>query len=316
MKRRTFVFVLASPGLWPLRCVAQARVPKVGVLFIDNPEPGASILRKELQEAGYFEKKNIELEIRSAGGKADVLAQHAVELVRANVDVIVAINTGAVQAAMQATTAIPIVMSAGAPLETGLVKSLNRPGGNVTGVSSTAAELGAKTLEVMREIVPSLRRFGVLVNADDVTFGKALLGQVQSAARSLKIEVQGMIVRPDELDSAFLSLKKAATQALMAQPSLPRARVVELALQHRMPLVVPSGVFVSAGALMSYSAPQAETARKAAAYVVRILKGANPATMPVEQVARYELAINLKTARALGLTIPPSILARAERVIE
>jgi ABC-type uncharacterized transport system substrate-binding protein len=316
MKRRVFVFALGGAALWPLQCISQPRIPKIGVLLIDNPEPATSLLKEALQSAGYIEKKNIQLEPRNADGKADVLAHHAAELVRANVDVIVAINTGAVQAAMRATTTIPIVMTAGAPVETGLVKSLSRPGGNVTGVSLTTAEVGAKTLEVVREIVPSLRRFGVLVNADDATFGKVMLAQVQSAARAMKIDVQGIIVRPEELDATLVSLKKSGTQVLMAQPSLPRVLVVDLALKHGMPLVVPNALHVNAGALMSYAVLQAEAYRKAATYVVQILKGANPATMPVEQVTRYELVINLKTARALGLTIPPSVLARADRVIE
>jgi putative tryptophan/tyrosine transport system substrate-binding protein len=317
-RRRTFLIAsCAAASLVPLVGLGQQpRIPKVGLLFIDDPEPAATNIREALREAGYIDKKQIHIEIRTARGNADLLLQHATELVRANVDVILAVNTGAVQAAMQATTAIPIVMIAGAPLETGLVKSLNRPGGNVTGVTSSAAQLSAKTLEVMRDMLPSLRRIAVLVNANDSAFGNAMLEQVQSAARSIKIGVHGMSVRAEELDTAFAALDKTVAQAVMSQPSLPRARVVELALKHRIPLIAPSAAWPVAGAFMSYSGVQAELQRKAATYVVRILKGANPATMAVEHVTHYELVINLKTARALGLTVPPSVLARADRVIE
>ena len=318
MKRRSFLFsCAASTALWSTPCVSQARMPKVGILIIDNPEPALTWLRDALRQAGYVEGKSLQIELRAAAGKADVLAQQATDLVRANVDVIVAVNTGAVQAAMQATKTIPIVMApAGAPLETGLIRSLNRPGANVTGVTSATPQVGAKTLEVAREIMPSLRRLTILVNANDISLGKAMADEVRSAGGPMKIDVHALTIRAEELESAIAQLEKSGAHALMAQPSLPRMRVIDLALKHRIALIVPSAVHAEAGALMSYSGARGETYQKAVTYVVRILKGANPATMAIEQVTRYELAINLKTARALGLMIPPAILARADRVFE
>ena len=304
--------------MWPLGLLAQpAKVPRVGLLSLGNPEPYWSYLRDAFRDAGYLAGKNIHLDFRSADGKPNVLAEHAAELARTKVDLIIAVQTPAVQAAMKATTAIPVVMIAGAPVETGVVASLNRPGGNVTGVSATGPELAAKTLEVMREIVPSLRRVAALINGGALGFGKPLLEQIQLASRALAIEVQPLIVRaPEELDGAFASMVKANAQAAVVQPSLPRARVLELALKHRVPTCSPNAGWTAAGAFMSYGPDLRELCRNAVGYADRIFKGSRPADLPVQQPTRFELLINQKTARAIGITVPPSVLLRADKVIE
>ena len=304
--------------MWPREAYAQpAKVPRVGLLSLGNPEPYWTYLREGFRDAGYVDGKNVQLDFRSADGKANVLAHHAAELAGAKVDLIVAVQTPAVQAAMKATTAIPIVMIAGAPVETGVVASLNRPGGNVTGASATGPELAAKTLEVMREILPSLRRVAALINGGDLGFGKPLLEQIQLAARSLAIGVQPLIVRSsEELDGAFGAMVRAHAQAAIVQPSLPRARVLELALRHRVPTCSPNAGWTAAGAFMSYGPDLRELCRNAVGYADRIFKGSRPADLPVQQPTRFELLINQKTARAIGITVPPSVLLRADKVIE
>lgn len=314
MKRRTLLALLVAAAAPAMLQAQLRRVPKVGVLLLDNPQPHLRYLQEALRELGYVDGRTIQLEVRS-GGQPDVAARNAADLVRMKVDVIVAVITNVVKAAMQATQTIPIIMIAGAPVETGLVKSLARPGGNVTGVSGTTGELGAKTLQVVKEIVPSLSRLGVLVNADDSAFGNYLLAQVQAAGRSMKIDVESHAVVPDQLAAAFAALAKGRTQIVLSQPSLPRARVLDLGTKHRIPVVAPSALYADAGALLSYATSPQELVKKAASYVPRILSGANPATLAVEQVAVYEFVINMKTARELGIHVPQSILTRADRVI-
>jgi putative ABC transport system substrate-binding protein len=202
------------------------------------------------------------------------------------------------------------------PVATGLVASLARPGGNVTGYSSATAELAAKNLELIRQIVPSAKRVAVLVNAAD-SFAKSFLEQNQLAARTLGIELQTVMVRGDEpLDAAFEEMAKARASAVVIQPSLPQKRAVELALQHRLATASPGQGFADAGGLMAYTGSIADRDRQAALYVDRILKGAKPADLPIHQPTKFELVINLKTAKRIGLKIPPGVLARADRVIE
>ena len=257
------------------------------------------------------------VEVRSAEGKPNFLPALAAKLVRLKVDIIVAFQTPAVQAAKQATNTIPIVMApAGDPVGTGLVASLARPGGNVTGASSTTAEVAAKTLELIREIRPAARSVAVLANVAD-PFTKPLLEQIQSAGRLLGIEIRPAMVRgPEEFDAAFAEWVKARVDAVIIQPSLPRKRAIDLALKHRLLSASPTRLFVEAGGLISYAASPRDNSRKAATYVDKILKGAKPADLPVEQPTKFELVVNLKTAKALGLKIPETILFRADRVIE
>jgi ABC-type uncharacterized transport system substrate-binding protein len=287
-----------------------------------NPEPFWSEFRAGLREHGYIEGQNIAFELRSADAKLNLLRALADELVRLKLDIIVASQTPAVIAARQATSEIPIVMApAGDPVATGLISSLARPGGNITGLSGTSAELGAKTLELIRDVLPSTRRVAVLANAAAADpFSRPFVEQIEHSGRTLGIAIQTIIVRGvEEFDAAFAAMDKERADTVMVQGSLPRKPVLDLALKHRLPAVgggVGGRLFAEEGGLMSYSANQNDMYRRAAYYIDRILKGAKPADVPVEQPTRYELVVNLKTAKALGITVPPTLLARADEVIE
>lgn len=318
MQRRIFLAVTSGAAAWPFVAWAQPakRVPRIGVLFIANQEPFKSAFREGLRQRGYIEGQNIHLEYRSAEGKPELLPKLAAEFVNSKVDLIVATQTPAVQAAKSATREIPIVMTAGDPVGTGLVASLARPGGNITGMSSTTAELGGKTLEFIRELRPATKRVAVLANSAD-PFTKPFLEQIQAAGKVLRIEISPFVVRvAEEFKSAFAEMAKLRMDAVIVQPSLPRKAALELVMQHRLPSISPTAAFVNEGGLLSYSAKLEDQYRGVADYVDRILKGAKPADLPIQQASTFELAVNLKTARAIGVTIPKSILARADRVIE
>jgi putative ABC transport system substrate-binding protein len=321
--RRKLVIALgASAFVTPSWSLAQAPVTKPARIGLLGPGAVASgtiwapALVANLRDHGYVEGTNLSVESRWAEGNNDRLADLAAELVRLNVDVIVTFQTPAAVAAKRATTTIPIVMAAAAdPVGTGLVASLARPGGNVTGISSATAELAAKNLELILQIVPSAKHVAVLVNAAD-TFAKTFLEQNQLAARSLGIELRAFTVRSGEpQDAAFEEVVKARVSALIVQPSLPHQRAIELAVRHRLAASSPGQGFADAGGLVAYTQNIAERDRQAALYVVRILNGAKPADLPVLQPVKFELVINLKTAKRIGLTIPPAVLARADRVI-
>ena len=318
IRRRKFLATLGgAAAAWPFAVRAQQqKPPRIGVLVPANPEPFWSEFRAALREHGYIEGQNIAFEFRSAEGKPERLRGLADEFVRLKVDAIVAHQTPAVIAARQATTEIPIVMAgAGDPIGTGLISSLVRPGGNITGLSATSAETGAKTLELIREVLPSTRRVAVLANAPD-PFSRVLVEQIENGGRTLGIAIQPIRVRgADEFNAAFAAMVNERADAVIVQGSMPRKPAIDLALKHRLPLI---GVnpFAREGGLMSYSVRQSDLFRRPAYYVDRILKGANPADLPVEQPTKFELAINLKTAKALGIEIPPSVLARADEVIE
>jgi putative ABC transport system substrate-binding protein len=318
MRRRDFVGLFAAAAAWPFAAAAQQqpKVPRIGALVIGNPEPFMGLLREGLRDLGYIEGQRIQIELRSAGGDPKLLQERAAELVRLKVDIIVAYQTPAVQAARHATSDIPIVMApAGDPVGTGLISSLARPGGNITGLSGTTSELGAKNLEIIREIVPAASRVTVLANLTD-PFTKPFLDQILLAGPAVGIAVRPLLLRSaDDFDAAFLASNQQRPDALIVQPSLPRKKAVDLSLKHRLPAIAPSQLFPEEGGLMSYSASVAWS-REAAVYVDRILKGAKPADLPVQQPTKYELVINLKTAKALGLTIPPALLVRADKVIE
>ncbi len=301
----------------PLAAFAQQKaMPVIGILDIGDPAPLLAEFRKGLTDAGYVEGQNIRLEIRSPTGSSKSLAELAKELVDLPVDVIVAKFTPAVRAAMEATKTIPIVMApAGAPVETGLIASLSRPGGNVTGMSATAAELGGKRIELIRQLLPQAGRIGVLANSAD-PFTKPFLDEMETGARALGVKIDPvMVTGTGEFETAFTTLK-AGADCVIIQPSLPEKPAVEMALKYRLP---PFGIFrstVEKGALMSYAVRIEEGYRRAAVYVDKILKGAKPTDLPVEQPTAFELVINLKTAKALGLTAPPALLAQADDVIE
>jgi putative ABC transport system substrate-binding protein len=233
------------------------------------------------------------------------------------VDLLVVLQTPAAFAVKKATTTLPIVMASVAdPVGTGLVASLARPGGNITGFSGTTAELGAKILELIREMMPTAQRVGILVNATD-PFSKIFVEQVERGGRALGIATLPVTVNgADGFEAAIASMVGEKADALVVQPSLPHKGAVELALKYKLLTISPSRFFTSAGGLMSYSAYQRDIYRNLALYVDRILKGAKPSDLPILQPTRYEIIINLKTAKALGITVPPTFLARADEVIE
>jgi putative ABC transport system substrate-binding protein len=304
---------------WPLASTAQDG-KTVGVLVVGAPDPNVflGVLRQGLRETGYTEGQNVRLDIRSAEGKAERLPGLAAELVRRRVDVIVGFQTPAVQAAKEATTEIPIVMDAGDPVGMGLVSSLARPGGNITGMSAVTAELAPKAIETLKQMVPSLQRLGLFLNATD-PFRKPFLEHNQVGVGRLGLELLPTLVNgPGDLDSAFdvAIAAGAKVEALMIQPSLAVARAAELALAYHLPAASLTGSFAQAGGLLSYAANYTQLWREVAVYVAKILNGAKPANLPVAQPTQFELVINSKTAEALGLTVPSSLLTRADEVIE
>ncbi len=322
MKRRQFITLLGGVAasqtiFWPrAACAEQAdRVWRIGLLLVAGPEP-LGPFREALGDLGYFDGKNIQIEVRSAEGQDPRLPELAAELVRRRVDVIVAVQTPAAHAAKNATRDIPIVVMAGDPIATGLISNLARPDGNLTGMSATAAEAAAKSLELIHEIIPGARRVGVLGNADD-PFMAPFFEQIQQGAPGVRLEVHPIIVHGgDELNGAFAAIARARADAVIIQGSLPVKPTVYLALKYQLPSLSTQKSAVRAGILMSYSASFVERAQVIASYVDRIFKGAKAADLPVQQPTRYELAINLKTARALGINVSPTLLARADEVIE
>jgi putative ABC transport system substrate-binding protein len=317
MKRRDFITLLGGAAAWPLAARAQqAKMPTVGILALGNPpvEPFVKGLQDGLQAVGYGEDRNIRLEIRSAGGVAGRLPELAAELVRLKVDAIVAYQTPSATAAKQATSDIPIVMAGvGDPVGTGLIASLARPGGNVTGTTAGAVEVAGKLVELMREVLRP-RRFAVLANETD-PFTNPYLAETDRVARSIGLEMEPVMVRPaSPLDAAFESMTTKRAEAVFIQGSLVRKDAVDLALRHRLPSLSTSNTLPRLGGLTSYSA--GADFREIAAYIDKLLKGAKPADLPVSFPTKFELTVNLKTAKALGITIPPTLLTRADEVIE
>jgi putative ABC transport system substrate-binding protein len=327
--RRTF---LAGTGAVllaaPLAAEAQqvGKVPRIGFLSPSSPTDSRAphrfgALQQGLRELGYVEGQNISIESRWAEGKYDRLPDLAAELVRLKVDVIVTYAPPAIQAAKQATGTIPIVMGGVIdPVATGFVASLARPGGNITGLSLMAPELVGKQLEILKEMVPKVSRVAVLGNPANAGTAPQLR-HAQDAARALKLQLQLLEARgPDEIDSAFaVMIKEGAGAVVVLVDSMlvdQRTRIADLAARRRLPSVYGLIDFVEAGGLMFYGANDADRFRRAAYLVDRILKGAKPADLPVEQPTKFELVINLKTAKALGLTIPQSLLLRANEVIQ
>jgi putative ABC transport system substrate-binding protein len=308
---------MTSVSLWrPMPvCAQQFHIPQIGVLVVTTEAP-LGPFRESLRELGYVQGKTINIEVRSAEGQATRLPELARQFVRDKKDVIVAVLTPAITAAKNATHTIPIVMApAGDPVGTGLVASLARPGGNITGVSATGTEATGKTLELIREALPSTRKVGMLLNADD-PFSKPLLEQTTQAAARLGVELSThMIGGPDDIEPAFVKMAQQECQAIIVQGSLPVQPTIDLSLKYRLPALSHQESMAHAGALMSYSSSYAERAHVVAAYVDKLIKGAKPAELPVQEPTRYELVLNLKTANALGLTIPATILVRADEVI-
>lgn len=322
--RRQVVFaigagMLAVPFSSPV-CAQGAKTARIGIL---GPGSAAgykdwlATFAEQMRAVGYAEGRNLTIEQRWTEGKADATPQLAAELVALKVDVIVAVQTPFALAAKRATATIPIVMAPSAdPVATGLVASLARPGGNVTGASGAVGELAAKTLELLKEMVSSTRRIGVLANAED-SFSTTFLEHVEKAGRALGISLDIHSIRGGEqLDAAFEALAKARVGAVLVQPSLPPRRAVDLARKHRLPAGSPGLVFTDAGGLLSYTGNRQEMLGVVASYIDRILKGAKPADLPVQQPTKFDIVVSAKAARDIGLTIPPAFLARVDRVIE
>jgi ABC-type uncharacterized transport system substrate-binding protein len=324
MKRREFITLLGGAAAWPLAARAQqpAKVARIGHLDLGPPFARASrveALRAGLRDLGWIEGKNIVIEFRWADG-VQQLHELAAELVRMNVDVIFAPSSTMVEPARQATKTIPIVFSNHAdPIGTGHVASLSRPGGNITGLSELATDLDAKAMELLKEAVPATR-IGVLWNPTTPSQVPGLQS-VRVAGEKLGLALHIVpAARTDEFDAALASMARESVGSVFVVPSpltlMQRAPLAELALKHRLPTMFGARENVEAGGLMSYGADRHDLVRRAALYIDKILKGAKPADLPVEQASKYQLVINLKTAKALGLEVPPSLLARADEVIE
>jgi putative ABC transport system substrate-binding protein len=321
MQRRKFITLLGgAAATWSLVARAQqAKVYRIGVLLLGNADAESfqTELREGLGKSGYVEKQNLLFDFRSAEGKLDLLPKLAAELVALKVDVIVALLTPCALAAQKATREIPIVVVSGDPLGTGLVTSLARPGGNITGISLMAAEMHGKCVELFRDIFPSMRRIAVLLNAAD-PFSKQVREQVQLAGRTTGIEIAPsvMVRGPDEIDAAFAAMKNEGAGAVVVQGSLTTKNVADLALKHRLPAAAQTRSFAEVGGLISYGADGPPVFRQSTLFVTKILQGGNPANMPIEQPTKFELVVNLRSAKALGITVPESFLLRADQVIE
>jgi ABC-type uncharacterized transport system substrate-binding protein len=319
--RREFITLLGGAvAAWPLSARAQqARTARIGALYIGTPDAESfkKELRGGLRELGYVEGQNIAFEFRSAEGKLDRLPELADELVALKVDVIVALYTPCALAVQRATRDLPIVVLAGDPVRLGLVASLARPGANITGISLMALELHGKCVELFRDALPGVRRVAALGNAPD-PISKPMLEHIRVAGRNSGIEIvpEIMVRSPGEIDAAFGGMKKDGAEGVIAQASLPARDVVEAAFKYGLPVAAVSRSFTDIGAMMSYGVDGPDAFRRSAAFVSKILQGTKPAYLPVEQPTKFELVINLKTAKALGLTIAPTLLARADEVIE
>ena len=279
------------------------------------------VFRQGLGELGYVEGKNLVLEQRYAEDRPERLSALAAELVNLHVSVLVTLATPATLAAKAATTTIPILMVVGEPVGAGIVPSLSRPGGNITGLALNNAEVAGKRLQLLKEAIPKLAHVAVLANQANRSFTALHLAKIRGAAERLGITVQPVEARgPGELVDAFSAMTRGHAEAVIILPdpmfTSHRKRIADLALQHGLALTHDSKLFVEVGGLLGYMPVYEEFYRRAATYVDRILKGAKPADLPIEQPTKFELVINLKTAKALGLTIPPSLLARADQVIE
>ena len=330
MGKRTFplaVVILLLALSFPARAQQPNKVPRIGFVTGsgDPNKPGALVeaFQQGLRDLGYVEGKNILVEYRYIEGKRDRISGLVAELVQLKVDVFVSPTQSVILAAKQATRTIPIVMAInGNPVTLGLVDSLARPGGNITGLTSLNRELSGKRLELFNEVVPRISRVGILTDATSTTGSSTGLEEYEAAARAIKMPLQSLKVRgpsPD-LEDVFRAAVKARVSALISVRAgvlLPYTKTIaDLAIKNRLPLMFEGSGLVEAGGLMSYSPNDTEFYRRAATYVDKILKGAKPADLPVEQPMKFEFVINLKTAKQIGLTIPQTVLYRADRVIK
>jgi putative ABC transport system substrate-binding protein len=331
MKKAAVSSILVAAVLLALGVTTEAqqpgKVPRIGFVSAradptpTTPDSSADALRQGLRNLGYIEGKNLVIEYRYFEGKVDRIPSLVTELLQLKLDVLVSVNTLAIRAFKQATKTLPIVIVINDdPVTTGIVNSLARPGGNVTGLTRLTRELSGKRLELLKEAVPKLSRVGVLDDAS--TDIQASFQDFETAARALKIQLQSLEVRgpnPD-LEGAFQAAAKGRVNGLVTVRTALlinyRKQIADLAIKNRLPSIQEGSDFVEAGGLMSYSANDTEVFRRAAYYVDRILKGTKPADLPVEQPTKFEFVINLKTAKQIGVTIPQSVLYRADKVIK
>jgi putative ABC transport system substrate-binding protein len=326
LKRREFITLLGgTAATWPLAARAQQAVPVVGVLSAEWPNLFSDRLRAfhdGLRETGYVEGRNLAIEYRWADGRNDRLPALATELVRRQVTVLVATSTPAVLAARIATTTIPIVFFVAAdPVQLGLVTSLSRPEGNLTGVVTLKVEVAAKRLQLLHELVPTATIVALLVNPSNTALAETITKELEAAARTLGVQLHVLHASSErELDTAFATLVQLRAGALViGADALFNSRseqLAELTIRHRVPAIYQFREFVSTGGLMAYGSTVLDTYRPLGVYTGRILKGDKPAELPVQQATKFELVINLKTAKALGLDLPAAVLARADEVIE
>ena len=326
MLRREMITLIGAAAVWPLAARAQkqiASVARIGYLGSGRADVFANrvaALRVGLRNAGYVEGRNLIVEFRWAETQ-DQLPELAADLVRINVDVIFATSSTEVEAARQATTTIPIVFSAHAdPVGIGHVESLARPGGNITGLSMLLTDLAVKELEILKEALPHVERIGVLWNPMTPSHPPAMRA-VETTGKSLGLQLVTLPARAvDDLEGVFLTMTQESVGGFLALGSplfqIQRVRLADQALKHRLPSMFGQKEIVQAGGLMSYAADLNDLTQQAGAYIGKILHGAKPADLPVEQASKYQLVINLKTAKELGVTIPPTFLARADEVIE
>jgi putative ABC transport system substrate-binding protein len=309
---------------FPAQAQHPKKIPKIGYLTNDSVSvdlPRRNAFKQGLRDLGYIEGQNIVIEYRVGEGHSEKLPELMAELLRLKVDVVFAFTTPGVRVAKNATKEVPIVVAAHTPVELGVVASLARPGGNITGLSlSVGPEIYGKTMELLKETVPKLSRVGALLNP--VNAANALfLKETESAASALGVTLLSFYVKgPDEIDGAFTAIKKERAGALtvLADPMLlgQRRRIADLAVKSRLPSIYGIPEHVEVGGLMAYAASRLDIFRRAATYVDKILKGAKPADLPVERPTKFDFVINLKTAKQIGLTIPPNVLVRADKVIK
>ena len=328
MKKAAVLSILSAVVLLAVAVIAEAqqpkKVPRIGYLTASTPVaqlPGTEALREGLREFGYVEGQNIAIEFRYAEEKPERLPALAADMVRLKVDVIVTGGPTATRTAKETTNTVPIVMSQDSdPVGNGFVASLARPGGNITGLATLSPELSGKRLELLKEIVPKLNRVAVLGTSTNPGNAQGLK-ETELAAKAFRVQLQYLDVRdPKDIEIAFREASREQADAVLVLGGpvvLPqRTKVAELAVKNRLPAIYNRPEFVEAGGLVSYSASYTDMSRRAATYVDKILKGAKPADLPVEQPTKFEFIINLKAAKQIGLTIPPNVLARADKVIK